>query len=93
MKPSDSAVALRTYVKNEIQDRPPSRGSIRSHSVLDFDWYGNARDIQHLTKSRPETSIENVRFATGLRSYPTNTSFKAPRPWVINPSETPLNDD
>ena len=30
---------------SEKPQRPPSRGSTRAHTVLDFDWYGNARDV------------------------------------------------
>ena len=60
--------------------------------MLDFDWYGNARDIAHLTKARPETCVDHVRFETNLRNYPTSTNFKAPYPWTVNPSETPLKE-
>ena len=78
-KPQDSHVAMQTYLSGEqTKKRPPSRGSQRAHSVLDFDWYGNARDIQHLTKTRPETCVDHIRFETSLRNYPANTSFKAP---------------
>ena len=94
MRPSDSAVALRTYIKNEDSDkkeRPPSRGSQHALSVLDFDWYGNTNDIRHLTVAGPDKT-ENLNFVTSLRNYPSNTSFKAARPWNIS-NETPLKDE
>ena len=94
--PSGSTVNLQTYIKNDQsakKERPPSRGSLRAHSTLDFDWYGNARDIQHLTKTKPETCVDHIRFETSLRNYPSNTSFKAAKPWVINPSEMPLKEE
>jgi len=33
-----------------------------------------------------------MRFETNLRNYPTNTNFRAPSPWYVNPSETPLKE-
>ena len=80
------------FIKGEKNKRPLSRGSQRAHSVLDFDWYGNARDIEHLTKLRPETSADRLRFETSLRSYPVQTSFKAATPWSFNPNEHPLEE-
>ena len=37
-----------TYLKSTKKERPPSRGSTRAHSVIDFDWYGNSRDVSIL---------------------------------------------
>lgn len=69
-----------------------SRGSTRAATVLDFDWYGNSADIDHLTKKRPDTSASRLRFELGLRQYASKNKFKAPHPWVFNPNEAPLKE-
>ena len=48
--------------------------------------------IEHLTKKRPGTTVETLRFEVGLRKYPAQTNFKAPQPWVFNPNEAPLKE-
>ena len=54
-----------------------SRGSKRAHTVQDFDFYGNTRDIDHLTKSRRDNSVERLRFEVSLRTYPAKPNFVA----------------
>ena len=43
-KPDNLEQTNQTFLKTK-KERPPSRGSTRAHTVLDFDWYGNARDV------------------------------------------------
>ena len=54
--------ANQTFLKPSKKERPPSRGSTRSKTVLDFDWYGNARDVSIL-KVFVSCEFEIVRLA------------------------------